>query len=397
VNAKKPLRFNVQGPSVPTKHYLLPPLTRLPEALDLIRDNKPFIIKAPPQSGKTTFARAAVDQINAEGSKYAIYLSLKGLAAIIDGHEAMSAIIDRFELALAKSQVKVLRSSIDHSPWDKMEETRGKWVNPLISFLTSLIAGLDKELAIFFDDVDCLAERPLRFFLSELREGYVEWGEEDFPRAIALLSVTNVGGVTTKAQPEPKSMDLKTPFYDAKKVLTLPDFTQEDIRALFARHTKATGQIFLDVALECIWRWSSGQPWVVNAIGDEIFQATLTKGKCERTIDASTVSKSAIKLVERLYNPPNAFLARATEPGVREILEEMAKTDDLSWVTRKSKTYPEEFKYNLQRCLDLGLITEEPKLLLANTLYYQVLERYFIMDIEEQVIDILLNDTIEHL
>jgi hypothetical protein len=394
LSAPRPIRFNVQGPCVPASHYLIPPLTRLPEALDLIKANESFIIKAPPQSGKTTFARAAVDQINAEGSKYAIYLSFEGLAAISDCHEAINAIIDRIELAQARSQVAALRNSLDHSSWDKLAKFRKLWWaqdDPLIGVITTLTEKLDKELTIFFDDVDCLAERPLRFFVHQLREGYVECGEEVFPRSIVLLGALSVEGVTTNARPESKSLGAMTPFYDAKKVLTLPDFTQEDIRALFARHAKISGQVFREKGLEEVWLWSSGQPWAVNALGDEVVKDTLGIGKNRRAIDGEDVNQAASKIINRHYDQTNSVFARLSEPAVRKFTRPLAFSDNLDWSKREAKIFPEEFQHNLQYCLDLGLVKNEPTLNFANNIYFNIIRNYLARDITQMTSEGLIN------
>ena len=45
--------FNVAGPCLPAKHYMLPALDRVPAILRLIERDMYFVIHAPRQSGKT--------------------------------------------------------------------------------------------------------------------------------------------------------------------------------------------------------------------------------------------------------------------------------------------------------------------------------------------------------
>ncbi|MDR1534291.1 MAG: ATP-binding protein, partial [Planctomycetota bacterium] len=60
-----PKRFNVAGPCVPDRHYMLPAVNRLPEARQLAEQGDYFVIHAARQSGKTTLLRALAREINA--------------------------------------------------------------------------------------------------------------------------------------------------------------------------------------------------------------------------------------------------------------------------------------------------------------------------------------------
>lgn len=59
--------FNTAGPVKPERHYCIPPLDRLDleNALDLIRDEQYFALRAPRQSGKTSTLLALRDLLNA--------------------------------------------------------------------------------------------------------------------------------------------------------------------------------------------------------------------------------------------------------------------------------------------------------------------------------------------
>ncbi|MDR1856403.1 MAG: hypothetical protein LBR22_04495 [Desulfovibrio sp.] len=64
--------FNVTGPCLSDKHYMVDPLERLPQALDLTKEDYYFAIHAPNYSGKTTLLRHLASKINAEGNFYAM-------------------------------------------------------------------------------------------------------------------------------------------------------------------------------------------------------------------------------------------------------------------------------------------------------------------------------------
>ena len=52
--------FNIAGPCVAAKHYMLPATERLPEVMGLVRRELYFVIHAPRQSGKTTALKQLV-------------------------------------------------------------------------------------------------------------------------------------------------------------------------------------------------------------------------------------------------------------------------------------------------------------------------------------------------
>jgi hypothetical protein len=54
--------------------------------------------------------------------------------------------------------------------------------------------------------------------------------------------------------------------------LRLGDFTEEEVRTLYAQHTAETGQPFTDEALRRAFEVTQGQPWLVNALAREIIE-----------------------------------------------------------------------------------------------------------------------------
>ena len=56
--------FNIGGPCIAAKHYMLPASERLPDVWPLIRKEQYFVVHAPRQCGKTTAFRALMDEIN---------------------------------------------------------------------------------------------------------------------------------------------------------------------------------------------------------------------------------------------------------------------------------------------------------------------------------------------
>jgi len=75
---RKTMRFfNTAGPIDPKKHYYVP--HRLDESLlmQLVEQEKYFVLHAPRQSGKTTAMRIFVNQLNATEKYMALYVNVE--------------------------------------------------------------------------------------------------------------------------------------------------------------------------------------------------------------------------------------------------------------------------------------------------------------------------------
>jgi hypothetical protein len=59
------------------------------------------------------------------------------------------------------------------------------------------------------------------------------------------------------------------------KSLTLDNFTKEQIVELYRQHTEETGQIFETSAMDRVYYWSEGQPWLVNALARQAIEKDL--------------------------------------------------------------------------------------------------------------------------
>ena len=122
--------FNIAGPCVAAKHYMLPATERLPEVVGLIRRELYFVIHAPRQSGKTTALKQLVRDINGAGERVAMYCSLEALQNVarvetampmaekVYGEIATSALPQELECApIAADIMNVLRTN----EWNEMK------------------------------------------------------------------------------------------------------------------------------------------------------------------------------------------------------------------------------------------------------------------------------------
>ena len=91
-----PKFFNIAGPCVPGKHYMLDAMRGIGDDLmNLIEGEQYFLIHAARQSGKTTLLQALTRQLNTAGKHYALYCSLEALGEVSEPNEGIPLIVKK--------------------------------------------------------------------------------------------------------------------------------------------------------------------------------------------------------------------------------------------------------------------------------------------------------------
>ncbi|MDR1872094.1 MAG: hypothetical protein LBS60_09305 [Deltaproteobacteria bacterium] len=358
------------------KHYALPPLKRLPEFEDLVNSFDYFTLVAPRNSGKTTTILAAVDQINEYGEHYALRCSLKRLQKIMDKDEAMSRIVGELEAALALSKVGALRKVVTHNSWGDLKAKPDFNDYPVRLILNNICRFIYKDLVVFFDDFDCLEERLLLYFFPQLRDGLTKRDRVSFPRFFGFITVRDMGDFTANVRKKSNSWD-KFALFICSEYLILANFTLEEVRALYSQHTEATGQVFLEEAVQRAYYWSGGQPRLVNALAREVLQKILRKDYGP-PITAALIDEATHNLRKRGDIHFDSLLDCLSEPGVKRIIEPILeiRSEDLGWSDRDIR-YGRSFDEDCYYCQELGLIKEDHlSYQPANPFYASLISRY---------------------
>ena len=369
--------FNTAGPCVPSDHYMLPAIPRLSDVHGLIARKEFFVLHAPRQSGKTTAIRAVVQQLNEGGDYYALYCSLEALRGL-DEDKGMVKLLSSLDRVLATSKADALKSAANDDFLDGIRARRGFDGAPVQVWLSEVSAKLDKGLVVFFDEADSLKDRLLLSFLSQLRIGYVERDVTPFPRSIALVGMLSIRDYKAKIRPDSESLGSSSPFNIITEALTMPDFTFDEIGALYAQHTDATGQIFEDEAVQRAWYWSEGQPWLVNALARQTVMTILANDHAT-SITADYIDKAAYNLMKRRYTHVDSLLARLHEPRVKRIIEPMLALSGLKGGACDGHSLEDDLAYSRE----LGLVKTDGRVRPANPFYACVISRYVNDDIIE--------------
>jgi hypothetical protein len=355
----KPKRFfNVAGPCVPGKHYMLDPLRGIGgELMNLIDDEQYFVLHAARQSGKTTLLFELADQLNAAGDYHAVYCTLEVAQGLIEPEKGIPTIVKRLASAFEESDMPDgFAASADY----------GDAANVLRKSLIAYCKTLSKPLVIFFDEADCLSDGTLITFLRQLRDGYVSrWSSVPFVHSIALVGMRNIRDYKAQIRPESATLRTSSPFNIAKESFNLRDFTEAEIAELYAQHTAETGQAFEPQAVEYAFEQTQGQPWLVNAVACECVEK-LAKRDYVTPITQSMAVQAVQNIILARGTHFDSLLERLKEPRVRKVIQPLIMGEE---VTDKGD---DDYMFTK----DLGLIRDdrdhtEP----ANPIYAELIFR----------------------
>ena len=357
--------FNIGGPCIAAKHYMLPAAERLPEVHSLIRKKQYFVVHAPRQCGKTTAFRALMDEINAKGDMAAIYCTVEALQCATDTKSAMVSIA-----ALLASNLLQYRQLFGDGAKEELRaylkgEDEATVVRDALGWL-SVRAG--KPLVVFFDEVDCLERDVLVAFLRQLRDGRISSAAPNtFPVSMALIGLRNIRDYKMFVRPEGQSTGEASPFNVITKAMTIGLFSEEDMRALYRQHTDETGQVFEEEALAKAWDYSRGQPWLVNALArwcvEEIHKEDFSQPVTGEDMDAAKEG-----IIRERGTHLDSLMEKAYDPRIRPMVEQMLVGGEIDMDANKD---------NLDYAIELGLFMDDHGVIApANPIYRETIGRY---------------------
>lgn len=352
------MAVNTAGPCDPERHYMLPPEPRLPEARGLIERGLYFVVHAPRQTGKTTTLRALARRLTAEGRFAALHFSCQSAASA--GEDLVWA--QDFVLHAMRRRAEIDLPPELRPPDHWSDLPRGR---QLYEALTVWAQTCPRPLVLFFDEIDSLSGQSLLSVLHQLREGY-EVRPSNFPGTVVLCGLRDVRDYKAASGGDPGRLGTASPFNITVASLRLGDFTEADVRALYAQHTDETGQPFTEEALARAWEYTAGQPWLVNALAAEVVDGMKVPLTEPITADHIDIAKERLILARATHL--DSLLARLHEPAVRRVLEPLIAGD---LPADGDETFDDDVSYTR----DLGLIAPGKPLRIANPIYREVIVR----------------------
>ena len=366
--------FNTAGPCNPAKHYMLPAIERLPGIARLIAREQYFAIHAARQSGKTTLLQALVDDINARGERIALYFTVESVQAYPDPHDGISKIVERMRTDLLGHPVF---GDIARDPASAPDAPADGFVGVKL-FLSLLARQAGKPLVVFFDEVDGLTEGTAVTFLRELRDGYVTRNKIPFPSSVAIVGMMDIRDMKARVRPHSETLGSKSPFNVIAEDFTLRNFTEDEVRTLYAQHTEATGQVFEPEAVKSAMEWSGGQPWLVNALASECVDK-IHDGRYDEPITAVDIEAAKEAIIRRRDTHVDSLMDRLREPRVRRVMEPVILGNQLADLSVNDEDY--------RFVQDLGLLKEvNGALVPSNRMYAEIIGRYLSHDEQTRMV-----------
>ncbi len=357
------LQFNTAGPSVAGDHYRVDPLIRinLAEILSLIESKRYFVLHAPRQTGKTTCLISLMKYLNTQGRYRAIYANIEtAQTARNDVSQGIRTVCS----SVASSLRMHLRDATTADAWLGIFNENGH--NAALLELLRRWTQNDpaRPTVLFLDEIDALVGDTLISVLRQLRSGYND-RPDNFPTSVILCGVRDVrdyrihtggGEIITGG----------SAFNVKAKSLRLGNFSQADCRKLFEQHTTETGQRFDEEVFELLWKDTAGQPWLVNALGQEAcFYMEAGKDRT-RTIDVELYREARERLILSRATHLEQLTDKLQEPRVHRVISEVLAGEGDAINTPLD---------DLQYVQDMGLITLDKQIRISNAIYQEVIPR----------------------
>jgi AAA domain len=350
--------FNTAGPCQSDIHYMLPPTQRLPGLDRLIDQRSYFVIHAPRQTGKSTAMLGLAQQLTESGRYTSVMVSVEvGSPLSYDLNKAEVAILGSWKRAAAAWLPEALRPPdwSDLGVGQKLGEALQRWA-----------VHSSRPLVIFIDEIDSLQDETLLSVLRQLRDGYPT-RPQSFPHSLGLIGLRDVRDYKIAAGGSER-LNTASPFNIKVKSLTLRDFNEGEVAALYEQHTSDTGQLFLPEAIAYAFQLSQGQPWLVNALAKEIVEDMVTDPSESITIEHFQQAKDI--LIQRKDTHLDSLAERLRESRVKAIIEPMLAGQDIDETPDDDRQF----------LVDLGLVRRDPRggLVIANPIYREIIPRVLV-------------------
>jgi len=356
--------FTTEGPVKKDLHYRLPPLQRwdLEEILNLIDQQKYFLLHAPRQTGKTTCLLALADDLNREGRYRAVYANIESAQAYRENvDKGMAVVVEQISRG-ARDQIGDAAATVLGR--DVIATSTGGTI--VEEFLTRWCEASPLPVVLLLDEVDALVGDTLISLLRQLRAGYPKRPNQ-FPQTVILCGVRDLQDYRIHASSEKTAITGGSAFNIKAESLRLGDFNAAEVKALLQQHTAETGQIFTPEALDAVWMLTLGQPWLINALAYEVCFRMRDGRDRSQPITVERIQQAKENLILRRVTHLDQLADKLREERVRRVIEPMLAGVALGEVAEDDRQY----------LVDLGLLRREGSggLAVANPIYREVLPR----------------------
>ena len=348
--------FNTTGPCDEARHYMLPAEARLPDLVPWVERQLYFVLHAARQTGKTTAMRAFAARLRERGD-VAVWATLEESQGRTEVSEAEPTWLGALWGAAERSLPPELRPPTRDSVSTEPEGQR------LRTYLCAWAARVNRPVVLLLDEADVVSGPALVSLLRQLRAGFMDRGVGKFPVSVGLIGMRDLRDYLTQSK-DGSPVNPGSPFNIKAGSLTLRNFSHTDVATLYGQHTADTGQVFTPEAVERAFWWTSGQPFLVNALAASCVDELVTDRS--QAITAADIDAAKEALILSRTTHLDALGQRLREPRVARVVQAVLLGD------MQVPYDSDDFTY----AVDLGLVVH-PKsgAQAANPLYREVLAR----------------------
>ncbi len=347
--------FNTAGLCFPEDHYMVNPLKRMQEVEQLIEQKLYFTLHAPRQTGKTTYLHALARKLIAEGKYIALVVSFEQA-----GYGSIT--MEQANVLLNFNIYQKAREQLPNDYWPANPQSE-KFLN-LNHFLKAWSENQEKPIVLFIDEIDALLDDVLISILRQLRDGY-QGRPKHFPSSVALVGLRDVREYKVKVLEGKKSLGTASPFNVKAKSLLMNNFSRNDTYTLLEQHTLETGQVFPQEIKEEVFCLSQGQPWLVNALANQIVWEIL-KNDYSKVITPGILAEAKQQLILRRDTHLDSLADKLREDRIKRIVQAIINGNHLPF-----NIYDDDITY----ARDLGLVSQTDPLKFANPIYAEIIPR----------------------
>ncbi len=279
-------QFETRGPVNSKDNYVVARRDELADFINRIKQGRYIVLFAPRQTGKTTFFQDALKILMNEGKDFfPIQLNFEEYEYTTPGD---------FYRSLCKEICKEIQKVFSERSEPLSQELSDFLANAQITDHISMreffeqfaILEENQRVVLIVDEFDGIPRSALNGFLRSLRRIYLTGREARSPYSVGIIGVKNITQLNYDRSISP---------FNIQDEFTLPNFSLEQARELFAQYTDEVGQQFAPKVVEMIHKQTAGQPFLVNRFG-QILTEELGIPKTE-TIQMSHFSQAYDQLL----------------------------------------------------------------------------------------------------
>ena len=351
--------FNTTGYCRPEKHYMVDPLRGIkPEIDSLLENEQYFLIHAPRQTGKTTLLHALAKQINQEGKYICMVFSIENA-----GYRGIT--VQDAMLLMIRSLFDAATFFLPKEELPEKSENYQPIQDLLYRYLGDWCKKQKKPVVLLMDEIDSVWDDILISTLRQLRNGF-QFRPRGFPISVALVGLRDIRDFKMRIREKNGALGSGSPFNIKAESFRLGNFTKEQVTQLLNQHTIDTGQAFNPEVINLIYDYTGGQPWLVNALANEIV-AKILKGDSSKEITTEMVDTAKENLINRRDTHLDSLMDKLKEEKVKNIIQGIISGNRIN-----TDTYNDDLQYTI----DLGIVTKTNEgLVISNKIYSEIIPR----------------------